>query len=370
MRFIDIRYALLLIVSLVVSVSPLKYSLPKHTSEGSGHDLFDASSWWSESVWKGMHALGARSLFGTANMFGAMRVADTEVTQRVEVIRNLVYDARRPESCRLDVWRPVGTAAHGPGPAVMFVHGGGFRTMSKDTHWMMARVLARMGYVVAAIDYRLAPEHRFPGAIEDVCQAWSWMIEQGPSFGVDPGRIVLAGESAGANLSLSLALALSQGHPEPWALQARELGYRPAAVVAACGLLQVSEPQRLAQAGASWLEMVPIKDATRSYLGENPGEDLRLADPLKWLESLERLDEAMAPVFIGAGGKDPIRDDSRRLAQALARHGAPHQAEVYAGRGHSFMAFLWDEQAQQFWRDVSGFLADATSCGAGCEQAA
>src|ERR1700679_606848 len=73
----------------------------------------------------------------------------------------------------LDVYRPVQRA--GPLPVMLYVHRGGFRILSKDTHWLMAIAFARRGYVVFNINYRLAPEHPFPAAAEDACAALLWV---------------------------------------------------------------------------------------------------------------------------------------------------------------------------------------------------
>src|SRR6476620_1125362 len=74
----------------------------------------------------------------------------------------------------LDVWRPTDAAPPGGLPIVFYVHGGGFRILSKDTHWIMALGFSRRGFLVFNVSYRLAPKHRYPCAVEDVCRAFTW----------------------------------------------------------------------------------------------------------------------------------------------------------------------------------------------------
>ena len=313
---------------------------------------------WGEKIWRGFNALAVHSLFHTANMFDAMRVKDTERTTQIEVLREMCYDTAHPDWCKLDVWRPVGVGAEHKAPCVMFTHGGGFRTMSKDTHWMMARGFARMGYVVVTIDYRLGPMHPYPAAVEDASAAYQWVLREGEALGVDLDRIVLAGESAGANLSHALTMGLHIPRPEPWARPLYAATHKPVGVIAACGLLQVSHPERLLDYGVSRVAMIPIKDAAKSYIGgAREEEDLDFANPLLWTERASIPKRApLPPFFIPVGTDDPLLGDSERLARALERLCVPHELVLYEGKGHSFMAFLWDSQAKQCWRDMARFL--------------
>src|SRR5690606_7801756 len=132
----------------------------------------------------------------------------------------------------------------GPLPTVLYVHGGAFRSLSRRTHWLMGLAFARAGFVVANVDYRLAPAHPFPAAVQDVCAAYTWWAAHAADHGGDPGRLVLAGESAGANLVTSLAICAAWRRPEPWARAVFDAGVAPRAVLPACGILQVSRAER------------------------------------------------------------------------------------------------------------------------------
>src|SRR6185295_2594817 len=192
----------------------------------------------------------------------------------------------KPEH-RLDVYRP--TNRSGPFPTVLYVHGGGFRILSKDTHWIMALAFARRGFQVVNINYRLAPRHRFPAAVEDVCAAYHWLARNARAWDVDPNRLILAGESAGANLVTSLAVASSWRREESWAREVFEAPLRPRAVLPYCGILQVSDSERFwrRKPRMSTFLRDRIIEVTESYLGQNqhPETLLHLADPLLLLES-------------------------------------------------------------------------------------
>jgi len=266
----------------------------------------------------------------------------------------------------LDVYRPK--ARSGALPVVLYIHGGGFRILSKDTHWLMAIAFAREGYVVFNINYRLAPAHPFPAAVEDACAALVWAMQNAARFGGDPGRLVLAGESAGANLATALAVAASWPRPEPWARQVWEAGARPSAVVPACGLLQVTDVDRFARRKRlpSFLHD-RLREVEAAYVPmAGPDEDARaLLDPLLWLERADPPARPLPPFFTGVGTADPLLDDTRRLKAALDRLGVPCEARYYEGEIHAFHALVWRPNARAFWRETFAFLERHVPKGAG-----
>lgn len=248
----------------------------------------------------------------------------------------------------------------GPLPVVLYVHGGGFRILSKDTHWLMGLAFARRGYVVFNVEYRLAPEHRFPAAIEDVCLAFTWMARHAAEWGGDPTRLVLAGESAGANLVTSLALATSYERPEPFARAVWDTGLVPRAVLPACGIFQVSDVARFARRKPGFSRFLAdrLEEVERGYLGPEPsahGPTLDFADPLVWLERAEEAQRPLPPFFLPVGTKDPLLPDTRRLAHALRAHGAIAEDHYYEGELHAFHAFVFLKNARRCWRDTFAF---------------
>ena len=114
---------------------------------------------------------------------------------------------------RIRIYTPHG---EGPFPLMVFFHGSGFVLCSLDTHDGMCRNLcAGAGCVVASVDYRLAPEHKFPAGIEDSLYATRWAAAHAAVLGANPARIVVAGDSAGANIAAVTALRVrDEGGPE------------------------------------------------------------------------------------------------------------------------------------------------------------
>jgi acetyl esterase len=256
---------------------------------------------------------------------------------------------------RLDVWR---SATEKPKGAILYVHGGGFRILSKDTHWIMALMFARAGWVVFNIDYHLAPAHPFPAAIRDVALAYEWAWDHAKEYGVDPSKIVLAGESAGGNLVTALTVATCFERSEPWAQKV--FGRVPAAVLPACGLLQVTEPERFR---SRWPHMSraahdQIVVIAGEYLGDekHAPEALDFANPLVAFERDEPSARSLPPFFIACGTRDPLLDDARRLHRALEKRGAHSELRLYPGELHAFHAAVMTPNARRFWRDTYAFL--------------
>jgi acetyl esterase len=243
---------------------------------------------------------------------------------------------------------------------VLYVHGGGFRILSKDTHWPMGLAFASRGFVVFNINYRLAPRHRFPAAVEDCCAAFAWLTRNAAAWGGDPSRIVLAGESAGANLVTSLAVAASWSRPEPWARAVWDTGVSPRAVLPACGLLQVTDAGRFRRRKPGLPTFINdrILEVAGAYLPRDAGPDaLEMADPLCIIERAGPTGRPLPPFFVPVGTADPILDDTRRLAAALDRRGVPCEARYYDGEVHAFHAFVFRRAARRCWSDAFAFLA-------------
>ena len=289
----------------------------------------------------------------------------------VEHIVDVPYlDGSRLREHLLDVWRPseaprakrsIFAQRHQgpPWPIVFYVHGGGFRILSKDTHWVMALGFARRGFVVFNVSYRLAPRHRFPAPLEDVCRAFDWVVKNAERYGGDASRIVLAGESAGANLVTSLALALAYERPEPFAELAWKTGVVPRAVVPACGVFQVSDLARLKRRKPKMSSFVAdrLREVEAAYLGAGPWScSLDLADPVCLLERGEKPSRPLPPFFLPVGTRDPLLPDTRRLGAALRELGVEAVERYYPGELHAFHAFVMRDEARRCWSDTFAFL--------------
>ena len=310
-------------------------------------------------------ALFDYGLRGLANL-GQLHPSAQPHRHDVEVLRDRPYldpDDGSPDH-RLDIYRPTATPeakeyrVYGPPyPVVLYIHGGSFRILSKDTHWVMALALARRGMLVFNINYRLSPRHPFPAALSDCGAALLYLAREAGALGGDLGLVVIAGESAGANLATALTLLSCMRRPEPWAQRVFALGLVPRAVLPMCGLLQVSDTERFARRRplSPWL-IDRLTETTHAYLNHAPAESVALADPLLILENSPVLDRPLPPFFAGVGTRDPLLDDTRRLGQALTRLKVPNEMRYYPGEVHAFHALVYRQHAKQCWRDQFAFL--------------
>lgn len=278
----------------------------------------------------------------------------------VEVIRDIPYQASGRRAHMLDVYRPIGATA-GARPAVLYVHGGAFGILDKDSHWPLALIFARRGYVVFNISYRLAPADPYPAAVEDTFAAYRWLIEHAHRLGGDPDRIVLAGDSAGGNLIAALTLAACYRRDEPHARAVWDTGVVPRVVVPTSAIFQVTDCNRFGRRRrvprfVTWV----LEGVERNYLDgarDSHAGFLDFADPVCVLERGSPPDRPLPPFFVAVGTKDPLLDDTRRLAAALHRLDAPCEARYYAGAIHVFHAAVWRRPSRAYWREVFEFLA-------------
>jgi len=274
----------------------------------------------------------------------------------VEVIKNISYGPH-DDANLLDIWRPK--ESEGSLPVVVYIHGGGFRSLKKDSHWLMALILAHHGYLVVNINYRLSPEHAYPAHIQDACTAWLWALENASEYGGDPSRMVIAGESAGANLTMALTVACCYQRPEPWAKAVYDAGVVPKVVAPACGIYQVSDVRRYRREGLSnWFAQSILDDCEDCYLPEDeqrahPG----LADPVCIIEQGEP-DRTLPPAFLPVGGRDPLKADNHRMNQALAARGVETLERLYPGEPHAFHALIFRKAARACWREMLTFLEE------------
>jgi acetyl esterase len=253
----------------------------------------------------------------------------------LEIVEDVRY-GEHPDH-RVDVLRTRGEPA--VRPIVFHVHGGGFRILSKETHGGVAARYARAGFLVFNVDYRLAPANPYPAAVSDVHQAYLWLLENAASFGGDPDRLVLAGESAGANLILGLTLSTVTRRSEPWATPVFDAGVVPRAIQPICGFLQSTDTARYGRElpiGAIARQRMDVIER-HYFAGRSPDVPLDYADPLVMLEALSEPVRPFPPTLAPCGTTDPVADDTRRLATQLERLGAGRALWV-EGAVHGFHA--------------------------------
>lgn len=207
---------------------------------------------------------------------------------------------------RVRLYRPAATVARLL-PTILYFHGGGWTVGSLEGYDLACRYFcARSGCAVVAVDYRLAPEHKFPAAVEDAVAAYRWLSAEADGLGIDPARIVVAGDSAGGTLA-TVTARLMRDAPRPPCLQ--WLIY-PATDLAgdspshrSCG-----EGFLLTSADMAWFRGHYVKD---------PSD---VADPRMSPLKAEDLG-GMAPALVYTAGFDPLRDEGRAYAERLAAAG-------------------------------------------------
>lgn len=287
------------------------------------------------------------------------------VRHGVRVLRDIPYLPTGRRDHLLDVYLPEGAGTSDElRPAVLYVHGGAFCMLSKDTHRVMAMPFAKRGHVVFNINYRLGPVHTYPAPLEDAAAALSWVLDNARSFGADPDRLILAGESAGANLVTALAYMATHPTGEPFARALHARAPRIKAVAPIYGLLDLHDMDRFTSRPRlpEWAKR-ELLTAASSYVGKPIAAGARrhpLASPLRLFEADPPADtRPLPPFFIACGTADILLDDSRRLKAALERRGAPVDLHVFPGEIHGFNAMVWRPAAKAKWRALFRFLQEA-----------
>jgi acetyl esterase/lipase len=223
--------------------------------------------------------------------------------------------------------------------AILYLHGGGFRLGSVASHRdLIARIADASACRVLAINYRLAPEHRFPAAIEDTLAACHWMQAQG----FKPDDIVLVGDSAGGNLALAGLLSLRQrGLPLPVA----------AALMSPWTDLTASGTSYASRAEADPIhQRKMILALAKNYLGDDGDPGDPLASPL--FADLAGL----PPLMIQVGDRETVRDDSIQLAERARAAGVEVELQSWDGMIHVFQMFPELVEAHRAVGSLSEFL--------------
>ncbi len=209
---------------------------------------------------------------------------------------------------KLRVYRGKGTQAGDAIPCMVFLHGGGWVIGDLESHDRFCRALAnRAGICVVAVDYRLAPEHRFPAAIDDSAAALKWVSDNAAGLGIAPGRIGVGGDSAGGNLAAVLALMGRDGTAPATMFQAL--------IYPVLDLTASSDSYRRVTSG------VPLTAATMHYFIDHYTP--QMSDRLDWRASPAKaasLKDA-PPALVLTVAHDPLCDEGRAYAQRLEGEG-------------------------------------------------
>jgi acetyl esterase len=208
----------------------------------------------------------------------------------------------------LRFYRPAGSAPADVLPVLVYYHGGGFVIGDLDTHDTLCRQLCNLsGSAVVAVDYRLAPEHPFPAAVDDVLAATRWVRSQASSLHVDANRMAVGGDSAGGNLAAVVALAARDAGDPPLAFQ---LLIYPATDQ------RHGAPSHTTNGQGYLLTRDTIHYFRGHYMPDPAGQ-------LDWRASpLLHADHAgLPPALVLTAGYDPLRDEGLQYAQKLTEAG-------------------------------------------------
>jgi acetyl esterase/lipase len=228
------------------------------------------------------------------------------------------------------IYRPDPGPTTAPAAATLYFHGGGFYLGNFDTHDHVCRFLCRhAGLVVVAVDYRLAPEHKFPAAVEDCYAALRWAHDAAAELRVDPARIAVTGDSAGATLVVTTCLlARSRGGP-PIAYQV--------AVYPALTMTDGEEfPSRRALGGGEYFISLADFAFFRGVYLTDPEREARdpLASPIYAADY-----RGLPPALVVTAGYDPCRDEAERYAERLRADGVAVRYDCFETTIHPFFLF-------------------------------
>jgi acetyl esterase len=251
-------------------------------------------------------------------LFRETRPASTPAPPQIGAVENLLADP-----VPLRVYRPLGAAAGAPLPTLLYFHGGGWVIGDLDTHDVLCRQLtAEAGMMVVSVDYRLAPEAKFPAAVDDAWAATRWIVANAARLGVDPQRIAVGGDSAGGNLAAVVALmARDAGAPR---IAYQVLLYPVTDVGTETGSYRsFADGYLLTRESMTWF--------FDHYLRSK-------ADAADWRVSPLRAKslKGVAPALIVTAGFDPLRDEGESYARALCDAGVRVDYICYGGMIHGF----------------------------------
>ena len=223
------------------------------------------------------------------------------------------------------VYRPDGAAV--PAPVVVFFHGGGWVLGSIATHDATCRGLAnRTGAVYVSVDYRLAPEHPYPAAPEDCYAATCWVVDHAADLGVDPGRLAVAGDSAGGNLAAVVCQMARDRSGPAIAFQLLVYPVTDLDLDRWPSMEENADGPLLTREGMDWF--------ARHYVGTLPFTGDPYAAPIRAADL-----SGLPPAYVVTAGHDPLRDEGAGYAEALAAAGVTVGYDNFATMIHGFVGF-------------------------------
>ena len=257
-------------------------------------------------------------------LFRETRPLSTPVPPEIGGVRNLNADGPHGQ-IPLRVYRPAGVAASAPLPVYVYFHGGGWVIGDLETHDVICRQLtAASDACVISVDYRLAPEHKFPAAADDAWAATTWIVAHAGELSLDATRLAVGGDSAGGNLAAVVAL------------MARETG-RPAIALQVL-IYPVTDLGAESTSYGSFADGYMLtRDSMRWFRAHYLGAP---ADGADWRASPIRAKSlaGLPPALIVTAGFDPLRDEGEAYAARLRDAGVMVDYVCFGGMVHGFAA--------------------------------
>jgi acetyl esterase len=283
----------------------------------------------------------------------AIEAARRELEASAEIFAPKKRDLARVEDRKIPgpagpipvrIYVPRGVA--NPAGALVFFHGGGFVLGSLDSHDPPCRVLADDARcVVIAVDYRLAPEHKFPAAVDDCVAAFRWVAKEAASLGVDPARIAVGGDSAGGNLAAVVAIETRNDPHKP----------RFQLLIYPATDFTMSSRSHEQMGKGFFLEHDSILWFRDHYLNDASERTDPRASPL-FAKDLSGL----PPAFVATAGFDPLRDEGKQYADRLREAGVPVEYRCYTSLFHGFFSTTGTiERARPTLVEAAAALRDA-----------
>lgn len=263
------------------------------------------------------------------------------------VLDTLIGTADKP--LPLKIYYPSRQSQSGMQPVILFMHGGGFIMGSANLyHPMVSRLARECDCIVVSVDYRLAPAHPFPAAINDAFLALSWLQENAGSIGADSSRIFVMGDSAGGNLATVLCLMChDRQRPQP----AAQVLIYPA--VSFSETITPSRHYFAMQKGQAYvLSEAFLRKVKTEYMGRESNDSLRYLSPLQ-----AKIPPDMPPAMLITAECDPLRDGGRAYAEKLAHEGFMIEHHEYSGMIHGFINFhMLLKEASEAIDEIAAYL--------------
>lgn len=284
----------------------------------------------------------------TPDQVAAMEeLAPTDVSEQHDVI----VDASDKDG-RIDIFRPK-AAGDTALPTIVWVHGGGFITGTKEGMGTYLRHIAAAGYTVVSVEYTVAPNARYPKPVEQTTKALDFLVANAATYGVDTTQMAMGGDSAGAHIAAQTTMAATEpGYARDAGLPSADLPHGLTATILYSGAFDMTLNQGSTSMG-KWL----VQSMMWAYTGsKDPASDARL----QWASLPQHVDAHFPATFISTGPADPLLKHSEAMAAALGKAGVQVETKWFPNApdtvGHEYEMDLRTPQAKESMKAMIAFV--------------